>query len=414
MDTHGDRRVTFKYVGNAAIDPEVAEVLKRFDVNGDGTVSASDLVAGASALQQLRSANHLLRRVVLMLFVVAVVVLLGSFGCTMWAIDLSKEIVVSGDELVTSDGGAVRVNSSDVEVVDGKLRHRSASRQLGLPQSLLDVQLWSDLVHTSEYTPELVLHLEEEFGPNVPQDDPRRLQGKTWSRTKGLGERRLEVTDPSFQGWMSGTNARGALLYIQRSPGKLILQMTSAGSSSKRRQIFNVYTVSLVKLSVVGDDTPSEEELLRVVGSGRVGGLLGHSVWFEMDCLAANGQIKVSDEQCLVYAMLGHTGSVTNGGLNDLRRMDDRGAARRLQMARPPLSRLQWSPCDYMKLHAEPTEAMLRKACGKEDLGDPVGDPLYSGEKHPDPAKAAPPPRVNPWKTAAQVLVTGYEEKKDR
>ena len=240
MDTQGDRRVTFKYAGNAAIDSEVAEVLKRFDANGDGTVSASDLVAGASALQQLRSANHLLRRVVLMLFVVAVVVLLGSFGCTMWAIDLSKDTVVSGDVLVTSDGGAVRVNSGDVEVVDGKMRHRSASHpvEFFLYPGHEDTQ--PSLVATGHFVPTV----------GVSFDEVNML--------------------------ISRSDVLAALDHMARGrPGEFVVEETA--SNGMRRTLVHV-------TSVTSEETTGTTKLSGSVYSELFSGWLGRELWFSMEC----------------------------------------------------------------------------------------------------------------------------------
>ena len=243
MDTQGDRRVTFKYAGNAAIDSEVAEVLKRFDANGDGTVSASDLVAGASALQQLRSANHLLRRVVLMLFVVAVVVLLGSFGCTMWAIDLSKDTVVSGDVLVTSDGGAVRVNSGDVEVVDGKMRHRSASRQV-------EFFLYPGHEDTGKLLPSLVA-----TGHFVP--------------TVGVSFDEVNML-------ISRSDVLAALDHMARGrPGEFVVEETA--SNGKRRTLVHV-------TSVTSEETTGTTKLSGSVYSELFSGWLGRELWFSMEC----------------------------------------------------------------------------------------------------------------------------------
>ena len=250
MDTQGDRRVTFKYAGNAAIDSEVAEVLKRFDANGDGTVSASDLVAGASALQQLRSANHLLRRVVLMLFVVAVVVLLGSFGCTMWAIDLSKDTVVSGDVLVTSDGGAVRVNSGDVEVVDGKMRHRSASHQVEffLYPGHEDTQ--PSLVATGHFVPTV----------GVSFDEVNML--------------------------ISRSDVLAALDHMARGrPGEFVVEETA--SNGMRRTLVHV-------TSVTSEETTGTTKLSGSVYSELFSGWLGRELWFSMECKKEDSAVTLS------------------------------------------------------------------------------------------------------------------------
>ena len=77
---------------------------------------------------------------------------------------------------------------------------------------------------------------------------------------------------------------------------------------------------------------------MEVVGSGRFGGLLGHTFWFEMTCVNARGQLRMYNQQCKVYAMLGLADYFFKTELNSMRRMDDsaRGAARRLQLGRIP------------------------------------------------------------------------------
>ncbi len=283
MDTQGDRRVTFKYAGNAAIDSEVAEVLKRFDANGDGTVSASDLVAGASALQQLRSANHLLRRVVLMLFVVAVVVLLGSFGCTMWAIDLSKDTVVSGDVLVTSDGGAVRVNSGDVEVVDGKMRHRSASHpvEFFLYPGHEDTQ--PSLVATGHFVPTV----------GVSFDEVNML--------------------------ISRSDVLAALDHMARGrPGEFVVEETA--SNGMRRTLVHV-------TSVTSEETTGTTKLSGSVYSELFSGWLGRELWFSMECKkqdsdtcqAAVEPVSTQEQQARRLQVRGAAGfnSAVRSSLND-------------------------------------------------------------------------------------------------
>jgi hypothetical protein len=82
----------------------------------DGSVTTSDLLAGAHALEQLRGLNRFMKLVIGMLSVVVLILLVGSFGSTMAAINLSKETTVSGHVLVTPGGDAVRVMSNEYAV----------------------------------------------------------------------------------------------------------------------------------------------------------------------------------------------------------------------------------------------------------------------------------------------------------
>ena len=109
------------YQNNSAIPNDVVEALEKFSLKRDGTVTTSDLLAGAHALEQLRGLNRFMKLVIGMLSVVVLILLAGSFGSTMWAISLSKETMVSGRVLVTPGGDAVRVMSNEFAVDESGL-----------------------------------------------------------------------------------------------------------------------------------------------------------------------------------------------------------------------------------------------------------------------------------------------------
>ena len=109
------------YRNNSAIPNDVVEALEKFSLKRDGTVTTSDLLAGAHALEQLRGLNRFMKLVIGMLSVVVLILLVGSFGSTMWAISLSKETMVSGRVLVTPGGDAVRVMSNEFAVDESGL-----------------------------------------------------------------------------------------------------------------------------------------------------------------------------------------------------------------------------------------------------------------------------------------------------
>ncbi len=109
------------YQNNSAIPNDVVEALEKFSLKRDGTVTTSDLLAGAHALEQLRGLNRFMKLVIGMLSVVVLILLVGSFGSTMWAISLSKETMVSGRVLVTPGGDAVRVMSNEFAVDESGL-----------------------------------------------------------------------------------------------------------------------------------------------------------------------------------------------------------------------------------------------------------------------------------------------------
>ena len=109
------------YRNNSAIPDDVVEALEKFSLKRDGNVTTSDLLAGAHALEQLRGLNRFMKLVIGMLSVVVLILLVGSFGSTMWAISLSKETMVSGRVLVTPGGDAVRVMSNEFAVDESGL-----------------------------------------------------------------------------------------------------------------------------------------------------------------------------------------------------------------------------------------------------------------------------------------------------
>ncbi len=109
------------YQNNSAIPNDVVEALEKFSLKRDGTVTTSDLLAGAHALEQLSGLNRFMKLVMGMLSVVVLILLVGSFGSTMWAISLSKETMVSGRVLVTPGGDAVRVMSNEFAVDESGL-----------------------------------------------------------------------------------------------------------------------------------------------------------------------------------------------------------------------------------------------------------------------------------------------------
>ena len=114
-------RASICYQDNAAIPNDVVEALEKFSLKRDGNVTTSDLLAGAHALEQLRGLNRFMKLTIGMLSVVVLILLVGSFSSTMWAISLSKETMVSGHVLVTPGGDAVRVMSNAFAVDESGL-----------------------------------------------------------------------------------------------------------------------------------------------------------------------------------------------------------------------------------------------------------------------------------------------------
>jgi hypothetical protein len=125
-------RLSICYKNSAEFPPEVAEALENFSLKRDGSVTTSDLLAGAHALEQLRSLNRFMKLVIGMLSVVVLILVAGSFGSTMWAISLSKETAVLGHVLVTPGGDAVRVMSNEFAIDEtGQMVTRAQPGQSG-------------------------------------------------------------------------------------------------------------------------------------------------------------------------------------------------------------------------------------------------------------------------------------------
>ena len=125
-------RLSICYKNSAEFPPEVAEALENFSLKRDGSVTTSDLLAGAHALEQLRGLNRFMKLVIGMLSVVVLILVAGSFGSTMWAISLSKETAVLGHVLVTPGGDAVRVMSNEFAIDEtGQMVTRAQPGQSG-------------------------------------------------------------------------------------------------------------------------------------------------------------------------------------------------------------------------------------------------------------------------------------------
>lgn len=74
------------------------------------------MVAGAQALETLRVQNTFMRKLVVLLLVALVLLLAGTFGLTVTAIQLTKDVVVESNLLQTPSGEPVLVGSSDFSV----------------------------------------------------------------------------------------------------------------------------------------------------------------------------------------------------------------------------------------------------------------------------------------------------------
>lgn len=122
-----DRRATFAYKTNDSMADDVKDALANFDLDKTGRVSTSELVAGAKALQEVRGQNLFMRRVLCVHAISMLLLLGGVFGLSVTASELSKEVKVAQDVLVTPDGHRVQVESADLSVSPyGELQARQA------------------------------------------------------------------------------------------------------------------------------------------------------------------------------------------------------------------------------------------------------------------------------------------------
>lgn len=140
MQAQEDRRATFAYKQNDSMADDVKDALANFDLDKTGRVSTSELVAGAKALQEVRGQNLFMRRVLCVHAVSMLLLLGGVFGLSVTASELSKEVKVAQDVLVTPDGHRVQVESADLSVSPyGELQARQAGGAVRAAPSVMVV-----------------------------------------------------------------------------------------------------------------------------------------------------------------------------------------------------------------------------------------------------------------------------------
>jgi len=126
------QRTTIDYRNNAALNADLKEVLAEFDLTKTGTVTVSELVAGAEALREVRGQNAFMKKASAVLAVMLVLLLAGMFGVTIMAVELTRETKVLNAQLVAADGSPVQVASSDFMVApNNALQRRPASGAVG-------------------------------------------------------------------------------------------------------------------------------------------------------------------------------------------------------------------------------------------------------------------------------------------
>ena len=83
-------------------------MLAEFDLTKTGTVTTSELVAGAEALREVRGQNVFMKKASGVLALMLLLLLAGMLGVTMMAVELTRETKVLNAKLVTPDGSPVQ------------------------------------------------------------------------------------------------------------------------------------------------------------------------------------------------------------------------------------------------------------------------------------------------------------------
>jgi hypothetical protein len=99
----------------------VQDALKAFDVDGDGTIDAQELVRAAELYQNSKKTNSLLRKGIIGL-TFGFIALAGVVGgLTYGIVETSKDTVIEGRALVTKSHESVSTNTNEVAVPLGAL-----------------------------------------------------------------------------------------------------------------------------------------------------------------------------------------------------------------------------------------------------------------------------------------------------
>ena len=78
------------------------DVTKEFDVDGDGEVDVAELIAHVQKHQNLQKSHNFLTKVLLLTLVVMILFLVLCLGASVLAIQLTKEMTVSGGALTAT------------------------------------------------------------------------------------------------------------------------------------------------------------------------------------------------------------------------------------------------------------------------------------------------------------------------
>lgn len=98
------------------------KILSTWDADGNGTISAEELVMAAQAQKQLQDRTRLLVRIAMAAVLLAIILLVGVFTLSLVTAELAKEVRTEADGRMTAKSGAqVLVGSSDFTLHNGRL-----------------------------------------------------------------------------------------------------------------------------------------------------------------------------------------------------------------------------------------------------------------------------------------------------
>ncbi|CAE7698648.1 unnamed protein product [Symbiodinium sp. CCMP2456] len=103
------------------LSPCIQDVMKEWDMDGDGTVALHELTEAAHAYKKVKKEGRRMRKMIIGLCCVIGVLLAGMFVLSYVAADMAKEMRSSGDGVMRAQGEVVKVASSDFTLVDGQL-----------------------------------------------------------------------------------------------------------------------------------------------------------------------------------------------------------------------------------------------------------------------------------------------------
>mmetsp|Transcript_3509 Transcript_3509/g.7303 ORF Transcript_3509/g.7303 Transcript_3509/m.7303 type:complete len:942 (-) Transcript_3509:166-2991(-) len=126
-------------ISHRGLPEDLQEVLKEFDVTGDGNISLDELAHAASLYRGSKKSQSNLRKVVVSLIFGIILLIAANFGLMFVVVDLTKDTEVDSSGNLLAKGGAhetVRTANSDYYVGEGAhLYVRAAPSEDGVPSN---------------------------------------------------------------------------------------------------------------------------------------------------------------------------------------------------------------------------------------------------------------------------------------